>query len=79
MGLVLEGTFTKKNRNEELIHLAMPTSPPSVFVEKIENPNSARSAMSGRSLQCFESDNAEKLVDIISSDGHEKLDSGYFE
>ena len=50
MGLVLEGTFIKKNKIEEMIHLAMPTSPPSVFVEKIENPNSGRSAMSGRSL-----------------------------
>ena len=55
----------KKNRNEEMIHLAIPTSPPSVFVEKIENPNSARSAMSGRSLECFETNNADKLIDII--------------
>ena len=49
MGLVLENSFKKKGKNEEGMALNIPTSPPSVFVEK-DNPNSGRSAVSGRSL-----------------------------
>ena len=54
MGFVLDDCF-RKNRGkkaEEVVALTIPTSPPSVFVDK-DNPNSGRSAQSGRSLECY--------------------------
>ena len=72
MGLVLQNNFRKKSRNEEGISLNIPTSPPSVFVEK-ENPNSARSGQSGRSLECYQLDNAGKLREMIDLQRSDKI------